>query len=103
MPLRRVNQAYVIATSTRIDITSVDVSAVNDALFAKKEEKKAKTTGFIEAPKAAKTPISAERKDAQKKVDAALNTVIAKTENLEAYLNAKFTLTKNTLAHSIKF
>ena len=35
MPLRRVNQAYVIATSTKIDVAAVDVSKISDAFFAK--------------------------------------------------------------------
>mmetsp|Transcript_36317 Transcript_36317/g.46238 ORF Transcript_36317/g.46238 Transcript_36317/m.46238 type:complete len:185 (+) Transcript_36317:69-623(+) len=35
VPLRRVNQAYVIATSTKVDVSGVDVSNINDAFFAK--------------------------------------------------------------------
>lgn len=39
VPLRRVNARYVIATSTTIDVSGVDVSKFDDAYFAK--EKKA--------------------------------------------------------------
>merc|ERR1712086_681514 len=33
--LRRVNQSYVISTSTKVDVKAVDLSAVNDATFAR--------------------------------------------------------------------
>ena len=42
VPLRRVNQAYVIATSTTVDVSGADVSAIDDAFFAR--EKAAKRT-----------------------------------------------------------
>lgn len=42
VPLRRVNQAYVIGTSTKVDISSVDVSKYDDKYFAKQLEKKKK-------------------------------------------------------------
>ena len=43
VPLRRVSQAYVIATSTKVDVGSISLpSSVNDAYFAK--EKAAKNT-----------------------------------------------------------
>jgi len=106
VPLRRVNQAYVIATSTRIDVSSVNVSDVNDALFAKEAKDKSKKSGsesFIAPAAEVKKVVSAERKAAQKTVDTALNAVIAKVENLEKYLNAKFTLTKGVYPHAIKF
>ena len=40
VPLKRVNQAYVQPTSTKVDLKGVDVSKIDDALF--KREKKAK-------------------------------------------------------------
>jgi large subunit ribosomal protein L6e len=105
VPLRRVNQAYVIATSTRLDITSVNVTAINDSLFAKEKKEKKREGGesFIEEVKEKKTVVSEERKKAQAAVDGALNPIIAKTENLEKYLNAKFTLTKGVYPHALKF
>jgi hypothetical protein len=38
--LRRVNQAYVIATSTKIDISSVDVAKQSDSYFKREVTKK---------------------------------------------------------------
>lgn len=40
VPLRRVNQAYVIATSASVDVSSVDVAKFDDAYFLKPEKKK---------------------------------------------------------------
>ena len=53
VPLRRVNQAYVIGTSTKVDISGVDVSKFDDKYFGKKVEKKKKKgeTEFFEADK----------------------------------------------------
>lgn len=42
MPLKRVNQAYVIATSTKVDIKGVDVSKFEDAYFKSTEKKVSK-------------------------------------------------------------
>lgn len=53
VPLRRVNQSYVIATSTKIDISGVNLDKFDDRYFAKEvENKKKKTEGeFFEAEK----------------------------------------------------
>lgn len=37
VPIRRVNARYVIATSTRVDISSVDLCKFDDAYFAKEK------------------------------------------------------------------
>ena len=40
VPLRRVNQAYVIATSTKVDVSKVDVSSINDEYFSRSKDEK---------------------------------------------------------------
>jgi large subunit ribosomal protein L6e len=94
VPLRRVNQKYVIATSTSVPTAGVDVSKIDDAFFARE----AKTD---EAPTA--TVTSAPRKAAQDKVDAALKANIDKVDKLSAYLSARFTLSKADKPHTMKF
>lgn len=42
VPLRRVNQAFVIATSTKVDTTGVDVAKFDDAYFGKTKVAKKK-------------------------------------------------------------
>jgi len=53
VPLRRVNQAYVIGTSTKVDISGVTLDKFDDKYFGKvAEKKKKKTEGeFFEAEK----------------------------------------------------
>lgn len=43
VPLRRVNQAYVIATSTKVDLEGVQLPEINDAYFAKEKVSSKKT------------------------------------------------------------
>lgn len=43
VPLKRVNQAYTLTTSTKVPVAGVDSSKIDDALF--KKEKKSKKQG----------------------------------------------------------
>lgn len=108
VPLRRVNQRYVISTSTRVPVTGVDVSKLDDSFFAKKAtdaQKKKKKEGeeFFNDSAAKKSEVSAERKTEQKKIDTLLIANITKISNLKHYLNAKFSLTNGQKPHAIKF
>lgn len=49
VPLKRVNQAYVIATSTKIDIKGADVGSLEDSHFkaAEKPKEKKGEEGFF--------------------------------------------------------
>jgi len=104
VPLRRVNQAYVIATSTKVDVSGVDVANINDDLFKKaKEEKKSKKDGdFFEEPEKKKV-INPARKEEQKRVDSLLHPIIRKTRFLNSYLGQKFTLHNGQYPHLLKF
>ncbi|KAF4325037.1 hypothetical protein BBO99_00000638 [Phytophthora kernoviae] len=103
VPIRRVNQAYVIATSTKVDIEGVALPAIDDAYFAKeKAAKKSKEEQFF-AQSAAAPVISEQRKKDQKAVDAALIKKLDAEPFLKAYLNSKFSLTKSDRAHALKF
>ena len=52
VPIRRVGARYVIATSTKVDVSGVDVSKFDDAYFAKERaEKKADKEEFFDGAK----------------------------------------------------
>ncbi len=53
VPLKRVNQAYTLTTSTKVDLKGVDVSKIDDALFKKdrKARKQGESQFFAESAK----------------------------------------------------
>ena len=73
------------------DYEGVDVSSIDDALFARSK---------TEEPGAGIDPA---RASAQAAVDAALVSNIKKVEMLSAYMQAKFTLNKHDRPHLLKF
>lgn len=104
VPLRRVNQAYIIATSTTVDVSSVDVSSINDAYFARvASDSKEGEAEFFANDAAKPAVVSDKRKADQKVVDAALMKVVDATPMLKAYLNAKFSLGKHDRPHKMIF
>ncbi|KAI3814319.1 hypothetical protein L1987_19070 [Smallanthus sonchifolius] len=68
VPLRRVNQSYVIATSTKVDISGVNVDNFDDTYFAKQTNKKKKKGegDFFEAEKGRRTSYHRTRKTIRK-------------------------------------
>jgi large subunit ribosomal protein L6e len=94
VPLRRVNQAYVIATSTKVDISNVKLDAkINDEYF--KMEKREKD--------GEKRKVQESRVKDQKSVDTQVLAAIKKTPVLKKYLNARFALSKGQFPHQMKF
>ncbi|XP_042495765.1 60S ribosomal protein L6-like [Macadamia integrifolia] len=105
VPLRRVNQSYVIATSTKVDIAGVNVEKFGDKYFAKEvKKKKKKGEGeFFEAEKEEKKALPQEKKDDQKAVDALLISAIEGVPDLKAYLAARFSLSSGMKPHELVF
>jgi large subunit ribosomal protein L6e len=108
VPLRRVNQAYVIATSTKVDISSVSVPAsLDDAYFKREKETAAKSadeeSAFFDGSKRVSAGPTAARIADQKAVDASLLKAISAVPTLRAYLNASFSLTRGQAPHTLKF
>jgi len=97
VPLRRVNQKYVIATSTTVDLKGVDASKIDDALFARTEGDAANPG----TPKAER--ISKVRAAAQAGVEKGLLANIKKVEMLGDYLKCKFSLSKSDKPHTMLF
>ncbi|KAE8661219.1 60S ribosomal protein L6 [Hibiscus syriacus] len=102
---RRVNQSYVIATSTKVDISGVNVEKFDDRYFAKDElKKKKKGEGeFFEAEKEDKKTLPDEKKEDQKAVDASLIKSIEGVSELKAYLAARFSLKSGMKPHELVF
>ncbi|EIN10435.1 hypothetical protein PUNSTDRAFT_51072 [Punctularia strigosozonata HHB-11173 SS5] len=107
VPLRRVAQAYVIATSTKVDLGDYKVDEkINDAYFAKPSSK-AKTSAeeefFSEGKPKEKEAFPESKAADQKEVDKAVIAAVAKTENLAKYLKSTFGLSKGQFPHELVF
>ena len=105
VPLRRLNQTYVIATSTKLDISSVTLPAsLNDDFFKRVVvAKSADDKEFFDGEAAKKSPLPVARKEMQKTVDTALLAVVNKTPQMKEYLKAKFSLKRGQYPHLMKF
>lgn len=110
VPLRRVNARYVIATSTKIDLSGIDKSTIEKV--AKPEyfvrEKKSKSekseeSFFKQGEKPEpKKPTSARASD-QKSIDKPILEAIKKQDLLASYLASNFSLRHGQRPHEMKF
>merc|ERR1712168_1576803 len=107
-PLRRINQIYVIATKTKLDIKGVKVPGrVNDEYFRRQKAKKSKNTeGDIFNTKKGVYSVSEERKADQSEVDRQILDVIKKSPEKKlmfGYLGAMFSLSNKQYPHKMVF
>merc|ERR1711981_1094201 len=105
VPLRRVNQKYVIATSTKLNFQSAIPDRVNDEYFSRIElnAHEGQNEGEIFHTKKAVYLASAERKEDQKAVDSAIVAAAKKTPYMVSYLNSNFCLRNGQNPATMKF
>ncbi|GKZ82494.1 hypothetical protein AnigIFM56816_007312 [Aspergillus niger] len=109
VPLRRVNARYVIATSTRIDISGVDaqtiekVSAADYFTKEKKAEKKTEEAFFKQGEKPQKKVVASVRASDQKAVDQSILASVKKEAFLGSYLASTFSLRNGDKPHEMKW
>mmetsp|Transcript_35573 Transcript_35573/g.93368 ORF Transcript_35573/g.93368 Transcript_35573/m.93368 type:complete len:204 (-) Transcript_35573:239-850(-) len=104
IPIRRVNQSYVIATSTVVDIKGVKADKFDDKYFGKakvpRSQKKKKTGDDFMADAPAKSETSEERKKDQAAVDGGVKLA---GDVMNKYLKARFSLSKGDVPHKMVF
>ncbi|KAJ2851334.1 60S ribosomal protein L6 [Coemansia brasiliensis] len=104
VPLRRVNQAYVIATTTKVDVSGTNVSDITDEYFKRESQPKLKgTEAEFFGEQAQKKEHPAQKIADQKKVDQAIVAAVAKVPFLASYLASSFSLSKGEAPHKLKF
>ena len=110
VPLKRVNPAYVIRTSAKVDVNGVTANV--DDKFFKRQSKFTKnqlkhasetTNRKVETAKADDEKWRKNAKEVQKQVDAKIIENIKKVEHLKGYLGTRFTLYSNTRPHELVF
>merc|ERR1712050_345116 len=98
VPLRRVNQRFCIATSSKVEIGKSGTD-ITDAHFAREAKKEKKSDSSMFAADSAKEGISDEKKAAQKDADKSVKV----DGDMKAYLKARFSLSANMYPHEMKF
>lgn len=112
VPLRRVNQAYVIATSTKVDVSGLkgaDVDEITDATFGKPKasrdkKRKRDADALFDEPAAEASGPSEEMVKKQKAIDSKVVPAVSKAgPDFAKYLKARFHLSKGDAPHKMKF
>ena len=126
VPLRRVNQAYVIATSTKIELGDYKVrmrphsygwmdnlgwpvqtdAKINDSYFSKSEKKRTRSAEdefFADGKPKEKEPFPESKTADQREVDKVVLAAVKKTEYLAKYLQASWGLSKGEYPHQLVF
>jgi len=108
VPLRRVNQAYVIATSTKVDLHHyhLDKKKYTDAYFAKTKTSTKQTAEeefFSEGKPKPKEAFPESKSHDQKSVDKHILEAVKKQEHLGKYLSSSWGLSSGQYPHELVF
>ncbi|OAP56156.1 hypothetical protein AYL99_09335 [Fonsecaea erecta] len=110
VPLRRVNARYVIATSTKVDISGLDKSTLDKIAspeYFAREKKSRKQKGeeaFLkQGEKPEKKAPASQRAADQKTIDKPILSAIKNEEFLASYLKSSFSLRHGQKPHEMAF
>jgi len=103
VPLRRMNQAYVIATSTHVDLKDIKVDPKFDDKYFKKTVKKEKKADPELFTQEKEKRIDVTRVSDQKAFDKPILDLLKTQEHLREYLGSKFSLKRGQYPHELKF
>jgi large subunit ribosomal protein L6e len=101
VPLKRVNQAYVLPTKTRVTLPNLSLDKITDSFFTTRVN--VKRTDFFEDPAKKKERITDERSNSQKQIDIEVLKGISATPLLKEYLKNRFALKNGDKPHVMQF
>ncbi len=106
VPLKRVNQAYVIATKTKATVGAIPgLDKINDEFFTSRVAVKrgTKASDFFEDPKKKKERITDVRRNTQNTVDTEVLKSVKAIPQLREYLQNRFALKNGDKPHLMNF
>jgi large subunit ribosomal protein L6e len=102
VPLKRVNQAYVLPTKTKVNLTSLPgLDKLTDEFFTTRVN--VKRASFFEDPAKKRERITEERRTAQTQVDTELLKSVRQVPQLKEYLQNRFALKNGQRPHLMSF